>query len=67
VGSEDFRVKVNCWQDYPGVQHSEKEEGGILGGQIPCHRVQTDEHLAKCLVYIDITMVRDVPLSPVMV
>ena len=35
-----------------------REAGSVLGGSLPCHGYEADEHLHHCLVYIDLNMVR---------
>ncbi len=41
-----------------GVQPEKESKGGLLGRSLPCNGVESGDHLARCMVYIDTNMVR---------
>jgi REP element-mobilizing transposase RayT len=42
----------------PGIQSAQRSAGSVLGGPLPCNCNDADEHLHRCLIYIDLNMVR---------
>lgn len=41
-----------------GIQPAEESTWGVLGGPLSATAIEADEHLHRCLVYIDLNMVR---------